>query len=57
MKKQAINKTARVKLIRGIVGDDGSRYKKGETVTLRLNLAKIVVNAGRGEYVEEDKAK
>lgn len=41
----------KVKLLRGIVGEDGKNHKAGETVELTRNTARIVVNAGRGELV------
>jgi uncharacterized protein YqfA (UPF0365 family) len=51
MKKASEPKTYRVKALRGFVGEDGKNVKQGDTITCKANLAKIVVNAGRGEII------
>lgn len=53
MKSQTAPKKVAVKALRGFAGEEGKDIKKGASVELSKSLARIVVLAGRAEYVTE----
>ena len=52
MKQAKSPKMYEVKLLRGIVGEDGKNVKAGTTIKCKSNFAKTLVYAGRGEITE-----